>query len=205
MGKEKNNSKPLTSLPPLFTMSTPVQLPADIVSCIIEQVTIAEPSLSKIVQLSHINTVFADSCRSIVTARVRSVIRAFMDDIVMDSLFEVLESVRGLIAGSAALAVIEPGFFIDHPPRGIDIMTPYGTMTEWIAWCDNQNFGDRESEEVELDQQDSTKSILQVRMHNVSNEVISQYQRYLPMIRERNLKSTKVEAHLHCRHCCLPI
>ena len=146
----------------------PVELPADIVSCIIEQATGDETSLSKLVQLSHINSVFADSCRSVVRARVRSVIRAFMDDTIMDSLFEVLESVEGLIAGSVALAVIEPDFFIDHPPGGIDIMTPFGTMAEWVAWCDSKDFGDREKEEVELDRRESTKSVLQVKMHNVS-------------------------------------
>jgi len=145
-----------------------MQLPPDIVSCIIEQATSIEPSLSKLVQLSHINSVFVDSCCSVVSTCVRSIICAFMDDVVMDSLFEVLESVRGVIAGSAALAVIEPGFFIDHTPRGIDIMTPSGTMTEWVAWCNNQDFWDRETEEVNLDKQDSMKSILQVRMHNVS-------------------------------------
>ena len=149
-------------------MSMPMELPADIVSCIIEQATSDESSLSKLVQLSHINSVFVDSCRSVVRARVRSVIRAFMDDIIMDSLFEVLESVQGLIAGSVALAVIEPDFFIDHPPGGIDIMTPSGTMAEWVAWCDSQDFGDREDEEVELDRRESTKSVLKVKMHNVS-------------------------------------
>lgn len=149
-------------------MSIPEQLPADIVSCIIEQATSDEPSLSKLVRLSHINSVFAESCRSVVSTRVRSVIRAFMDDGVMDSLFEILESVHGLIGGSVALAVIEPGFFIDHPPEDIDIMTPSGTMTEWVAWCDSHGFVDRETGEVNPDREDSTKSILWVRMHNVS-------------------------------------
>ena len=74
---------------PLFTMSTPMELPADIVSCIIEQATINESSLSKLVQLSHINSVFGDSCLSVVRACVRSVIHAFMDDIIMDLLFKV--------------------------------------------------------------------------------------------------------------------
>ncbi|EDR08017.1 uncharacterized protein LACBIDRAFT_297607 [Laccaria bicolor S238N-H82] len=157
-------------------MSIPEQLPADIVSCIIEQATSDEPSLSKLVRLSHINSVFAESCRSVVSTRVRSVIRAFMDDGVIDSLFETLENVHGFIGGSVALAVIEPGFFIDHPPRDIDIMTPSGTMTEWVAWCDSHGFVDRETGEVNPDREDSTKSILWVRMHNGTELKIHQSQ-----------------------------
>ncbi|EDQ99536.1 uncharacterized protein LACBIDRAFT_316478 [Laccaria bicolor S238N-H82] len=141
-------------------MSIPKQLPAEVVSCIIEQATSDEPSLSKLVRFSHINSVFAESCRTV------CVIHAFMDDAVMDSLFEILGSIHGLIRGSVALAVIEPGFFIDHPPGDIDIMTPSGTMTEWVAWCNSHGFVDRETGEVNPDREDSTKSILWVRMHN---------------------------------------
>jgi len=109
-------------------MSKSLQIPPDIAYCIVQHASAAEPLLSVLIRLSHINSDFSDCCHSAVHACIRLVMGAFMDDTIMDALFEVMDELRTLIVGSVALAVIEPAFFLDHPPENVDVMTSCGTM-----------------------------------------------------------------------------
>jgi len=119
-------------------MSKSLQIPPDIASCIVQHASTAEPSFSVLVRLSHINSDFADCCCSAICACIRLVMGAFMDNTITDALFEVVDKLCALIVGSVTLAVIEPMFFLDHPPENIDIMTLCGTMLQWEAWCEDQ-------------------------------------------------------------------